>query len=255
MKQDLTGQKFGRLTVISFSEKRGAHYFWECECECRKMKIVRSDCLTSGSTKSCGCLTRFKAKDLKGQRFGYLVVLQDAGRNKYGDVLWKCRCDCGEEYLVKSVNLTHGFVKSCGCMTSKMIRDKNKGHGLCDTKLYSVWGGMKSRCYNPRNREYDNYGGRGIKVCDEWKNNFVKFYEWSMNNGFSEDLTIDRIDVDKDYSPDNCRWITNKEQQRNKRNTRYLTYRGAKKSLMEWSEITGINHSTILDRLQRNWSV
>lgn len=256
-KENLVGKRFKRLVVISESPiKSGRKTYWNCLCDCGNETVVRADLLKSGNTKSCGCLSKDKAKlHLENLRFGYLTVICENGRTNRGDVLWRCKCDCGNIILVKSVNLSHGYVKSCGCMTTNMIREKNSGHGLCDTKLYSVWGGMKSRCYDSKNREYNNYGGRGINVCEEWKKDFVSFYTWAINNGFRDDLTIDRIDNNKGYSPDNCRWITNREQQRNKRNTIYLTYGGIEKSLSEWSEVTGISRSTIKSRMKLGWTV
>lgn len=254
---DLTGEKFGRLTVISKGDKaNNGSIKWLCRCECGKEKYIRGDILRCGNTKSCGCLSSETAKShLLNQRFGSLTVIKEIGRSKHGDVMWLCLCDCGNTTEVKSVNLIHGATKSCGCKTNEMISDKNKKHGLVNDKLYSVWSGMKSRCYNPNNREYNNYGGRGITICDEWKNDFTKFYNWAINNGFDKNLTIDRININQNYCPDNCRWITNKEQQRNKRNTIYLTYKNETKPLMEWSEIVGINSETIKNRLKRNWSV
>lgn len=258
--KDLTGQRFGKLTVVGIgSRASNGSIKWLCQCDCdENSKVcVRGDALKSGRTVSCGCFNREKAKcNLEGQRFGHLTVIKEEGRSKDGDVLWLCKCDCTNDHIVKTTDLTHGHVKSCGCLKSKMISDANKIHGMYKTKLYSIWGSMKTRCYNPHNREYNNYGERGIEVCEEWKNDFTNFYNWAISHGFKDDLTIDRIDNNKGYSPDNCRWITNLEQQRNKRRTRYVTYKGETKPLTEWSEILGINYNTLVGRIYtRNWSI
>jgi hypothetical protein len=128
-------------------------------------------------------------------------------------------------------------------------------HGLSKTRLYSIWCDMKRRCYNPKNKRYKCYGGRNIKVCEAWKDNFVKFYEWSISSGYTEDLTIDRIDVNGDYEPSNCRWVTMKEQQRNTTRSHFVTANGETKTMAEWSEITGIPVNVIKDRLNKlHWS-
>lgn len=170
-------------------------------------------------------------KDLKGQRFGKLVVLEYAGKKKSGaqnKTLWKCICDCGNEKIVDAGSLKSGYTSSCGCYHKKILGDLNRKHNLAHKcKLYSVWKSMNGRCNNQNDKSYKNYGGRGIKVCDVWRNDFKAFYDWSYNNGYKEEkaksglnlLTIDRIDNDLDYSPNNCRWITNKEQSKNKRNS------------------------------------
>lgn len=128
-------------------------------------------------------------------------------------------------------------------------------HGEGNSRLYHAWSAMKQRCSNPNNRKYDSYGGRGITVCDEWANSYLAFKKWAIENGYSDCLTIDRIDNEKGYSPDNCRWITNKDQQRNKRNNRLVTINGETKTLAEWSEISGIGHGVLWQRLfNHGWS-
>ena len=126
--------------------------------------------------------------------------------------------------------------------------------GRSKTKLYSVWKTMKYRCSNKNNHKYKNYGGRGIKVCDEWKD-YSLFRTWALSNGYQDDLTIDRVDVDGNYEPNNCRWVDMKTQQRNRSNNKLIEYKGETKCLSEWVEITGIGHKTILYRLNSGWSV
>lgn len=256
-RRDLTGLRVGRLLVLYEGERTpNKNYKWICRCDCGKEVAVRSDTLIAGNTKSCGCLSSDVAKaHLEGQRFGNLTVIRETGRNEYGDVLWLCKCDCGNNHIVKSVNLVHGYVKSCGCMRNQMISDANKTHGKVGTRIYNSWHCMKSRCYNANNEHFKDYGARGITVCEEWKDNFQAFYDWAMSHGFREDLTIDRIDVNKGYTPENCRWATAKEQQRNRRITIFLDYNGERKPLAEWAEIKGINRKVLERRIRNHWSV
>lgn len=129
-------------------------------------------------------------------------------------------------------------------------------HGLNETRIYKTWVRMKVRCYNQNHDRYKNYGGRGITVCDEWKNDFKKFYEWAMKNGYSDDLTIDRIDVNGNYEPSNCRWITNKEQCNNRRNNHFITYNGKTQTVSEWAEEIGLDYNTLLVRINRlHWDI
>lgn len=164
-------------------------------------------------------------KDLTGQRFGRLLVIERAGSDKYRRAMWKCRCDCGELRIVHSTNLLRGVSNSCGCLRRETSRISNITHGKRKSRLYRVWVNMKNRCYYPRLHNYDCYGGRGITVCEEWLNDFKAFYDWAMANGYDENApkgqcTIDRIDNDKGYSPDNCRWVDMKTQNKNKRRSK-----------------------------------
>jgi hypothetical protein len=155
-------------------------------------------------------------KNLSEQRFGRLVARERVKHNgSFG--YWRCLCDCGNEVVVRTERLTHGITKSCGCLNRKLVTQRNTIHGLRYTRLYRIWNGMKQRCFNQNHPRYDDWGGRGISVCDEWKNDFRLFYDWAMNNGYQENLSIDRVDNDGDYEPHNCRWSTTKEQNQNKR--------------------------------------
>ena len=225
--RDLRGQTFGRLTVIEDSGRRSdSRVVWLCRCSCGKETEVRSDGLLHGNTKSCGCLKKeggeVKIKDLTGQQFGRLTVIEDTGRRNNGNVVWRCRCSCGKIIETVGYSLTRGDAKSCGCLRNERTVPANSTHGKTNTRLYVVWTSIKKRCFNPNYVRYKDYGGRGITICEEWCNDFQAFYEWSMANGYDPDAprgqcTIDRIDNDKGYCPENCRFTDAKTQRINQR--------------------------------------
>lgn len=191
--------------------------------------------------------------DLTGQRFGRLVVVERVENSADGRARWLCRCDCGQSKTVLGEHLKKGRTKSCGCAKSESSSKRFKKHGGRNSKLYRIWSNMKDRCNNPDCKVYSDYGGRGIKVCKEWIDDFSAFQKWALANGYKEGLTIDHKDNDKGYSPDNCRWTDRKIQGNNKRNCRYITYKGQRKTVAEWSDITGIPHDTLLYRLNHGW--
>ena len=240
------GEKYNLLKIIEY-HKIGKGYF-TCECDCGNTKNVRCDHVLSGRTISCGCkLNPERWVDLTGRRFNKLIVVEKAYKNGYF-VYWRCKCDCGNETIVYSGNLTGGVTRSCGCYNKERIKEANVTHGDSDTRLYSIYLGMKNRCYNKNEPAYNRYGGRGIKVCDEWREKgtgFVSFKQWALKNGYSDKLTIDRIDVNGNYEPSNCRWADIYTQANNKRSNRYFIYNGVKKSMAEWSKDLGISYSVI----------
>ena len=187
-------------------------------------------------------------ENLIGKKFGLLTVISQR-ESKNGKRMWECKCDCGTTVSISTDRLKSGHTKSCGCVAG---RPGGKSPGWKGTVVYSRWQAMKKRCYQVGTEGYENYGGRGIKVCDEWKNNPSAFCEWALENGFSEELTLDRKDVNGDYCPENCKWSTKTEQNRNKRNNHFVTYNGKKITLSEYSEITGIKHGAIDWRVNRS---
>lgn len=195
--------------------------------------------------------------DLIGKRFHNLVVTSFVEKRN-GKPYWLCKCDCGNEKTICEYNFTSGATHSCGCKKRNQITNMNKEnskHGKRYTRIYRIWQGMEYRCYNPKSDEYQYYGERGIRLCDEWDNDFSKFYDWAINNGYKDNLTIDRVDVNGNYEPDNCRWTTMKVQENNKRNNRVLSFYGKNQTVTQWGEEIGIKKETILSRLNLGWSV
>ena len=186
--------------------------------------------------------------DITGQRFGKLIALEPTPiqKDKRRYYYWKCKCDCGNECYIEGSSLRSGHAKSCGCIVHK--------HGMAKTRLYAVWNHMKQRCCNPKNKCYETYGARGIKVCDEWSspnNGFVAFRDWAIKNGYRDDLTIERIDVNRGYSPDNCKWIPMIEQAFNKTTTLRLEIDGEIKTIRELSDEYGITQKCLRNRITR----
>lgn len=198
-----------------------------------------------------------RIKDLSSMKFGRLSVISRADNSKSGKAMWKCRCDCGNKVIVDGYSLRSGNTKSCGCLQREIVISKNTKHGKSKTQLYRVYRHMKERCFSEADKRFPDYGGRGITICDEWlgRDGFQNFYEWSLRNGYANDLSIDRKDVDGNYCPENCRWVNMKVQQNNRRNNHILEYKGESKTLSEWSAVTGIKSLTILNRLKLGWSV
>lgn len=192
---NLTGQQFGRLTVIGLDDRNTRKTYWICQCSCGNMKSVRSDSLQNGTIRSCGCLKK----------------------------------------ETDAINLV-----------------KNHSHKMSGSRLYNIWQGMKGRCNNPNDARYDRYGERGIVVCDEWRNSFENFYNWAIQNGYSDELTIDRKDNDGNYEPGNCRWSSNQEQCNNRCTNVKITIGNTTKTLMEWCRIFELDYHIINARYKRN---
>lgn len=200
-----------------------------------------------------------KFVDLSGKKFGKLTVIKREGSynlpNGKHIPKWLCRCDCGNYIYNKSYALTSLHSKSCGCAKAEASRKLLTKYGMGDTRLASIWRDMRKRCYYSNCNIYKNYGGRGIKVCSEWKDDFMNFYNWAINNGYNDKLTIDRIDVNGNYEPSNCRWVTKKNQGNNRRNNCYLIYNNEKITLTQLANILNKNEKTISKQKLRGWSL
>lgn len=190
--------------------------------------------------------------DITGLRFGKLIAIKkEFIKNK--SQYWSFKCDCGKTTVAKKSHVTDGRIKSCGCL----LKENHTGykHGLSKTRVYSIYRGMKNRCYNPNEPAYKNYGERGIKICDEWLKNPKLFYEWAIKNNYKDNLTIERIDVNKGYEPDNCTWIPLNIQPKNTRKSIRIKYNGEIKTLSEWCKVLDLDKRRTETRLRRGWSI
>lgn len=251
--KDLTGQVFGKLTVIKFLEFRRDHQpYWWCRCDCGTEKAIRSHVLVHGVTKTCG---KCKYEDLTGQRFGRLLVIRTTGlrgSNRY----WLCLCDCGIEKEVSAGNLKSGTTLSCKCL---LIENKTK-HGGSSRRNgkdpeYGVWSHIIGRCTNPSDAGWENYGGRGITICDRWRESYANFLA-DMGRRPSPRHMIERKDNNKGYEPSNCEWSTRQVQNNNTRRNRIIEFRGESKTLAEWGRTTGIRPHCIRQRIDiYGWTI
>lgn len=240
------GQVFGRLTVIGLGERK---YYWSCQCNCGQKKEIAAHRIIHGQSKSCGCLRREVKRDLNGKRFGRWTVIKHV-ENK--PTICICQCDCGSPpRKVQGKLLLAGESKSCGCYRLEKLREKIKTHSMSREPIYRSWVAMVSRCHNPENNAYNNYGARGIKVCEKWR----KF------EGFIEDMgerppgkTLERIDNDGDYCKENCKWANAKTQSRNKRSNVWITLDGKTQIIADWAKELGIPASTITYRIKSGWT-
>lgn len=226
---DISGQVFGEFTALYPDEEAGhKNPRWVCRCSCGKIVSVRKYALISGQAKDCHAPCHSK---LVGMRRGRFVVLPEA-ETRNGIRYYKCLCDCGNIFYISSSHIHNKNVVSCGCRRREVGKETGTHH-MTDTRIYSIWEKMKARCTNSNLPGFNNYGGRGIKVCQEWMDSFEAFYEWAMANGYDDSLSIDRIDVNGNYCPENCRWVTQKVQANNTRTNVYVEYNGERLTLHE----------------------
>lgn len=181
-----------------------------------------------------------------GKKFGKLTVLDECKERKDHKRVYKCLCDCGNVKYVIGTHLNQCRVRSCGCL-------RGTNHHKCNTRLYRIYCNMKTRCYNKNNERYKDYGGRGITICDEWIHDFQAFYDWSIEHGYKDNLTIDRIDNDVGYSPNNCRWVDYKTQGNNTRRNVYITYDGKTQTISQWEDDLNLNSGVIRMRHYRGY--
>lgn len=191
-------------------------------------------------------------ENLVGRTFGKLKVLDFAPRENFKRITYVCQCECGNIVNVAGSRLRSGHTKSCGCWNKS--HPPNKTHGLSRTRLYEIHRSMIQRCHYQKAINYKDYGGRGIEVCKEWRESFENFYNWAINNGYEEHLTIDRIDVNSNYEPSNCRWKDYYFQENNRRNNRKILFRGEIHTVAEWCRILGYKPTTIHSRIAHGWT-
>lgn len=247
------GDVFGKLTVVAF-DVDGARMARPAlfRCACGVEKQIRLAHVVSGITVSCGCAKQ-KFQTPTGSKYGRLTVIDDTPVRTTGNRKVLCRCDCGTEKLVGIWEIANGVTKSCGCLVVEQVSALSLKHGEEGTPLYSVWHGMKARCQIPSAGPYNRYGGRGIAVCQEWSDSYIKFRNWAIDAGYKPGLQIDRRDNDGDYEPGNCRWVTPVVNANNRGNHRLLTAFGETKTMSEWSRDArcAVSAATLKTRIAR----
>lgn len=230
IKNKMLNKRFGKLTILKyFGKSERGDNLWQCRCDCGDTVIGRAASVDK-DTSACSKCKRQSGERvntlhtrLLGQTFGRLTVLAFDGVNEYKAGMWKCECACGKKVSVKTHSLVSGVSRSCGCLARERASTRNKTHGYSKHPLYAVYWAMKERCYNPKCKDYQNYGARGIGICKDWLDDFMIFFKWSMDNWYRRGLTIERKDNNGNYEPNNCRWTTSHEQAQNTRRTRLST--------------------------------
>ena len=259
---DITGQTFHRLTALKYvgnDKQRRAH--WKCQCSCGNISIVGGFALRNGSIKSCGCLSKEISRklgkatviDLTGKTFNRLTVLERIGSDKWGQAFWKCLCTCGNTTIVTGGGLRTNRIKSCGCLRKEVWLSHIQTHRLSKTPEYQIWLRAKQRCHNPNEKTYFRYGGRGIKIYKKWRTDFEAFFD-HVGPRPTKEHTIERIDNNHGYFPDNVKWATQQEQANNRRTNHHITINGVTHTIAQWARIVGVRPESICNRLYRGWS-
>ena len=260
----MVGKKFNHLLFVEETTKNNkGQSMFRCLCDCGNYYVAEGYMLRNGQVKSCGCLhdsrkVENKKSDIIGKQFGKLKVLREVGGEKT-NTLFECLCDCGNLTVEKWSSLIGGK-KSCGCLHHEQLLERNIIHGGTKDRLYCVWQDMKRRCYDVNARGYEYYGGRGITVCDEWINNYSAFKEFMLEKGYDEtakrgECTLERINVNAGYSPNNCCIVTIQKQAYNKTNSHIEEYKGEVKTIAEWASEYNISYNLVFKRLKRGWSM
>jgi len=196
-----------------------------------------------------------KRIDLTGQKFEKLKVVSYVGKTNGGKTLWECECKCGNIAVVRSDRLKNGDTKSCGCERVRKTAERSTLHGNSKKRLYRIWRGMIKRTSNENVKEYHRYGGRGISICKEWRDNFESFEKWALENGYKDNLTIDRKNNDGNYSPENCRWVNWKVQESNRGDVKKYTYKGGLKTIPELAEMANMRTETLRERIKKGMEI
>ena len=261
--KDITGNKYNKLTAVRFSHsvKTGtikSHWFFRCDCGVEK--TISKVNVISGHVKTCGCSRKEITIDITGRKFGRLFAIKRHHKEKDGAYYWLFKCDCGNEAIVRKANVLFGKTKSCGCLqkdTASVVGTKTKTHGMTRTRFYKIWIGILVRCNNSNSTSYSRYGGRGIRCLftsfEHFRDTMYASYLKHCEIHGGSNTSIERINNDGNYEADNCKWSTQKWQQRNKRSSRFLTLGKERKTVAEWGEYLGINTETIHTRLNRGW--
>jgi hypothetical protein len=254
--QERIGRRFGRLTVEGFGRLPDGRPLLHCRCDCGRTITASLYQVARGKLSHCGCdpsvRVKISAAQRVGLKYGRLTIMAPAGSKK-SHALALCRCDCGNECVTAVDHLLIGHTTSCGCFSAEWTRKRFRTHGLSKSREYHIWQGMHNRCKNPDCEKYPHYGGRGIRVCERWES-FAAFIE-DVGLSPSPKHEIERVDNNGHYEPGNCRWATHKEQMRNTRRNRLITFRGETLPLVVWSERTGLNVPAITHRLKIGWPV
>lgn len=248
--KDITGMRFGKLVAVKHAYTVNRKSTWLFRCDCGIEKNIRMDGVVGGTVVSCGCIRR---DDATGKKFGRLLPVKFARTGTNNASIWEFACDCGNRIEAILSDVKRGGIKSCGCLRKECGKEKihfaqetRTTHGMSGTRLYIMFKGMKSRCYNSHTDHYKYYGGRGITICDEWLNDPQMFIDWALSNGYQDCLSIDRIDNNKGYSPDNCRFVEPAEQMRNMtKNVRISVNNSAPKIKSEWARELNVSSGTI----------
>lgn len=253
-RDDFIGKKIGRLTVLRKLPKTKSYTQYECQCECGKIFVTSSNTLKSKYNKSCPDCRKSRVEDISGKRFDRLVAIRYAGKSKRKQTLWECKCDCGNMVIVHQQNLISGHTKSCGCYNREIAVERNTIHGDTNTRIYHIWHDMMYRCYGEKHKSYYLYGGKGITVCEEWKE-YQNFKNWAIGNGYADDLSIDRKDNEKGYEPSNCRWATDLQQANNTSRNKLYVINGKSDTIANLCRKYNVSYATASSRIRRGWDI
>lgn len=265
--EDLTGRIFGNIEVLGYNEGKSREatikynhkrHMWDCKCiECGSESTRITNELKSILKRNTTGCKQCNLKDLTGLKIGKLTVLGLSEKQVAGKQLWDCLCECGNVVTYQTgVLCKKNPVQSCGCLQKEITSQRNKGNGIRNgdskkpefERVYRIWTAMKHRCENSNDSHYNLYGGRGISVCEEW-HDWETFKKWSFDNGYQDDLTIDRIDTNGNYEPSNCRWVDMQTQANNTRSNKYITYQGRTQSLADWCRQLGCDYYRVKARI------